>query len=147
MNIKLDKFSGYSSETDIYTFQSTFNKIHLQTTPTKLLPDLLKNNFLQGPAHLLVKNIPDINDIWKALKAAYGDTKRLLTKKLQTLSDKDPLYRIKDPEKLIEAITSVINIIKELMRLTLEHHLEESLFYGDGPVSYTHLTLPTILLV
>ena len=132
LNIKLDKFAGYTSETDIYTFQSTFNKIHLQTTPSKLLPDLLKNNFLRGSALSLVKNIPDIDEIWKALKAAYGDTRCLLTKKLQMLSDKDPLYRIKDPEKLIQAITSIINIIKELMRLAEEHHLEESLLYGDG---------------
>ncbi|XP_066927276.1 protein BCAP-like [Clytia hemisphaerica] len=88
LNIKLEKFAGYASETDIYTFQSTFNKIHLQTTPTKLLPDLLKNNFLRGPALSLVKNIPDIDEIWTALKAAYGDTRCLLTKKLQMLSDK-----------------------------------------------------------
>ena len=40
LNIKLSKFCGYGSTTDIYTFQSEFEKIYLQSTPSNLLPDL-----------------------------------------------------------------------------------------------------------
>jgi len=32
------------------------------------LPDLLKNNHLEDPALLLVKNVEDMGDIWKRLK-------------------------------------------------------------------------------
>ena len=54
LHIKLGKFIGYDSEIDIYTFQSNFQKIH-RAIPKGLLPDLLKNNYLDGPA-LSVEN-------------------------------------------------------------------------------------------
>ena len=63
LNIKLERFTGYDSKSDIYTFQSDFEKIHLQSTPTRLLPDLLKNNFLADPALTLVKSLNDIASI------------------------------------------------------------------------------------
>ena len=50
LNIKLSKFSGYESEMDIYTFQYEFDKLHLRTTPKKMLSDLLKYNYLEEPA-------------------------------------------------------------------------------------------------
>ena len=46
LNIKLEKFSGYESSVDYYTFRDNFEKVYLQSTPSKFLPDLLKNNFL-----------------------------------------------------------------------------------------------------
>jgi len=46
LNIKLDKFNGYTSTADIYTFRTNFEKLYLTTTPHDVLPDLLKNNFL-----------------------------------------------------------------------------------------------------
>ena len=50
LNIKLSKFKGYGSATDIYTFKSDFEKLYLRATPKRLLPDLLKNNYLDGSA-------------------------------------------------------------------------------------------------
>ena len=81
LNISLDKFSGYDSFIDIYSFQSIFNKLYLRSTPKKMLPDLLKNNLLKGSALTLVKSMNDIDQIWRTLKSAYGDTKLLLSKK------------------------------------------------------------------
>ena len=60
LNIKLSKFKGYNSYTDIYSFQRDFEKLHLRVTPMYLLPDLLKNKFLDEPALSLVKTLDDI---------------------------------------------------------------------------------------
>ena len=100
LNIKLSKFSGYNSPTDIYTFQSEFEKIYLYSTPSELLPDLLKNNPLTDPALSLVKSVEKIEEIWKRLKQAYGSSKILLQKKLGNLNDLESLNRSKDPEKV-----------------------------------------------
>eukprot|EP00794_Sanderia_malayensis_P001584 gene1584-1750_t len=67
LNINLEKFSGSDSTTDFYTFKDNFNKLHERSTPKYLLPDLLKNNFLKGPAFSMVKSLTDIDDIWKQL--------------------------------------------------------------------------------
>ena len=50
LRINLPKFSGYESKVDIYTFQSEFLKVHKRTTPTRMMPDILKNNLLEGSA-------------------------------------------------------------------------------------------------
>ena len=52
-----------------------------RTTPKCMMPDLLKNNLLEGSALSLVKSMTSIEDIWKRLKGAYGDPKLLLKKK------------------------------------------------------------------
>ena len=61
LNIKLKRFNGYNSQIDFFTFKSNFEKVHLLSTPKKLLPDLLKNNFLKEPASTLVKHLEDID--------------------------------------------------------------------------------------
>ena len=73
LNINIPMFKGYQSTVDIYTFQSEFEKLYLRTTPKKLLPDLLKNNYLGEPALSMVKSQEDIDEIWRRLKKAYGD--------------------------------------------------------------------------
>ena len=98
LNIKLSKYRGYDSNLDIYTFQSEFEKIYNRTTPKRLLPDLLKNNLLDGPALSLVKSVDDIDEIWARLKLAYGDSKLLLSKKLNEAGTFGPLWKIRDPE-------------------------------------------------
>ena len=75
LNIKLQKFKGYASIMDIYSFQSEFEKLYVRTTPNKLLPELLINNFLEDSALTMVKYLDDIEEIWKRLKKAFGDTR------------------------------------------------------------------------
>ena len=75
LNIKLDRFTGYDSKTDSYTFKTNFEKLHFQSTPKKLLPDLLKNNYLAEAALTLIKTQDDIDTIWRQLKDAYGDAR------------------------------------------------------------------------
>ena len=138
LNIKLECFTGYDSKSDIYTFQSDFEKIHLQSTPTRLLPDLLKNNFLADPALTLVKSLNDIASIWKRLKEAYGDSKVMLSKKLQKLNNID-LGKTYNAEKLTTGLCKLINMLRDLMKLALDHKIEEHLYYGDGLVKVYQL--------
>ena len=127
----MDSVIGYDSEIDIYTFQSNLQKIH-RALPKGLLPDLLKNNYLDGPALSLVKNVDEISEIWRRLKLSYGDPKLMLNKKLADLSNSGHLWRIKDLEKLIEGISKIINSMKDMIKLAGEHHIEQSLYHGDG---------------
>lgn len=128
LNIKLAKFSGYDSQLDIYSFQLEFEKLHLRTVTRRVLPDLLINNYLSEPAVLLVKSLDDIDEIWRVLKATYGDTKMLLAKKLGC----DSLAKIREPEKLITKITQIINVMKDLLKLATKHRIEKHLFYGGA---------------
>ena len=131
LNIKLSKFKGHDS-VDIYSFQRDFERLHLRVTPTHLLPDLLKNNFLDDPALSLVKNLDDINEIWNRLKLTYGNPKNLLERKLDELSNIQQIFRAKDPEKIIDGLSKIITVMKDLMILSKHHNIEGKLYHGNG---------------
>ena len=78
INIKLAKISGISSSLGYYTFKNQFDKLHLRTALKTMLPELLRNNYLEDLVLSLVKNIQGIEEIWNRLKKAYGDTKIML---------------------------------------------------------------------
>ena len=131
LNIKLTKFKGYDSTVDFYTFKSDFEKLHARSTPSALLPDLLKNNYLDGPALVLVKGVDKIEEIWRRLKASYGDPKLLLTKKLSQLNQTNRLWRVRaDPEKQIEILSQMLNFLRDVIKLARQHNIENHLFYG-----------------
>ena len=130
LNIILEKFRGYESLVDYYKFRDIFEKLCLQSTPTEFLPDLLKNNLLAEPASTLVRSINNIHEIWQKLKSAYGDTKIMLSRKLRTLSKSD--LKLRDPEKLIYAISTFTNILCELILLANKPGIEADLYYGDA---------------
>ena len=132
INIKLSKFSGYNSEMDIYTFQCEFDKLHLKSTPRKMLSDLLKYNYLDDPALSLVKSLDNIDEMWLRLKKAYGDPKTLLSKKLSAVENIGPLWKIKDIEKLKMALMTLVNAMTDLMSLAKYHDIEGKLYFGDG---------------
>ena len=114
LNIKLPKFGGYKSSVDIHTFQRNFEKIY-KATPKSFLPDLLKNNFLEDSALLLVKDVMEVEDVWKRLKEAYGDSRIMLQKKLEKLDLFQGLWTLKGPEKIIEGLSKIINLMRDLM--------------------------------
>jgi len=132
LNIKLSKFKGYSSSTDIYSFQNDFEKLHLRTTPKYLLPDLLRNNFLDEPALSLVKGIVDIDSIWERLKLAYGDPKTMLNKKLSQLNNHESLWKNRDPEKIADGLSKIVSVIKDLVTTSKKHNIENKLYNGDA---------------
>ena len=108
LNIELSK--GYNSALDIYTFQPEFEKLVSSNIQRKLLPDYLKRNYLDGPALLLVKEINDLKGIWAKLKEAFGCVMLLLQNMLSEVKKHGPLWKIKDKERLIPAISRLLNI-------------------------------------
>ena len=132
LNVKLEKFQGYNSSLDIYTFKSEFEKLHLNSTPRKLLPDLLKNNFLTNRAYALVQCVEDIDQIWTRLIAAYGDTRHMLNSKLHSINKLEAMWKLKQPEKVTDALAKVVNLMKDLMKLAKQHNIEEKLYHGEG---------------
>lgn len=131
LNIKLERFNGYDSQIDFFTFKSNFEKVHLLSTPKKLLPDLLKNNFLKEPALTLVKHLEDIDMIWAKLESAYGDLRIMLKKKMQRLYKVD-VIKSTNSEKLAVELGKIANMLHEVMELSSDHKIEEHLYHGEG---------------
>ena len=50
LRINLPEFSGYGLKLDIHSFESEFLKIYERTTRKRMMPDMLKNNLLEGSA-------------------------------------------------------------------------------------------------
>ena len=134
LNINLEKFTGYESKTDFYTFRSNFEKMHLSSTPKSYLPDLLVNNYLADPAYTMVKNLESIDEIWKRLEQAFGDTRMMLKKKINQLKSLE--ISKKNPEKLVSDISNLISMMQEMAALAKKHGIEEHLYYGD---TLTHI--------
>ena len=132
LNINLGKFKGYNSKTDIFTFQDQFNKLYLKGTPKSMLPDVLINKHLEGAAQLLVKSNKDIDDIWVRLKEVYGDIKTLLANKLSELNNIEQLSRQREPAKIVDALSKLIHLMKDLLQLAKRHNIENKLYYGGG---------------
>ena len=109
---------------------TNFEKLHLEITPTHFLPVLLKNNYLSDPALTLVRSLTSVEEIWERLKSAYGDTKMMLSRKLQSW----------DPQKLVIALSKYTNTIREVMLLAHQHRIEENLYCGNSlPKIYQQL--------
>ena len=50
LNIRFAKFNGLNTPRDYYTFKDEFEKLHLRTTSKTILPELLRNNYLEDLA-------------------------------------------------------------------------------------------------
>ena len=97
-----------------------------------MLSDLLKNNFLEDPALSLVKSVNDIAEIWIRLKQTYGDSKIMLSKKLAEINNSDVLWKVKTPAKIVEGLSKIINLMKDLVELSKFHNIENKLYNGDA---------------
>ena len=94
------------------------------------MPDLLKNNLLEESALMLVKSMTDIEDIWKRLKGAYGDPKLVMKKKLSQTGNISQLWKIRDQEKLVDALSKIMNMMRELHQLVEQHNIKSKLYSG-----------------
>ena len=128
----LPKFRGYDSPLDIYSFQAEFEKLISPTVKVNLIPDYLKNNFLEGTALLVVKGIDNLEDIWQRLKNAYGNTENLLKIKLKDIRKDGPIWKIKDPERFVKSLSKLIYALLELQKLAFKHNIENELYYGGS---------------
>ena len=66
---------------------------------------------------MLVKSMTDIEDIWKRLKGAYGDPKLLMKKKLSQIGNISQLWKIREQEKLVDALSKIVNMTRDLYQL------------------------------
>ena len=82
-----------------------------------MIPDLLKSNLLEGSALSIVKSMTDIEDTWKRLKGAYSYPKLLLKKKLAQIGNISQLWKIRDQDKLVDALSKIINMMRDLHQL------------------------------
>ena len=135
LNIELKSFSGYDSPLDIYSFRTEFEKLHAKRLRTAVLPEYLKNNYLKGTALSLVKTMTDMDEIWKRLTEAFGDTKILLNNKLKEVSKFGEIWKIKDRSRSIEALSKLVFIMVELKELAVTHSIENYLYYGGALAS------------
>ena len=94
LGIKLPRFKGYGSVMDFYTFKVEFEKLVAPWVQAKLLPEYLKNNYLEGQAFEIVKEIDDIDKICGRLKQSFGNVVTLSTK-LKEIESGVPLWQIK----------------------------------------------------
>ena len=132
LRINLPKLSGYELKLDIHSFQSEFLRTYERITPKRMMPNLLKNSLLERSALSMVKSITDIEDIWRRLKSPYGDPKLLLKKKLAQLENISQLWKIRDQEKLVDALSKIINMMRDLHQLAEQHNIKSRLYSGDG---------------
>ena len=42
------------------------------------------------------------------------------------------LWKIKGPEKVVDTLSKIINVMKDLEHLVAEHNIQSKLYYGDG---------------
>ena len=105
IDVKLQKFTGYDSDIDIFSFQSEFEELVYGKVENRLLPRLLKNNYLGGSALTLVKNIDTTSEIWNMLKQAFGNPEELLRNKIREVEDLGPVWKMREPEKLVDALS------------------------------------------
>ena len=84
---------------------------------SKLLSDYLKNNYLEGQALQIVKEINDNDKIWDRLKSSFGNVSFLLNNKLEEIEKGIPLWKTKSEEKVVQSITEIKNSMIELSYL------------------------------
>ena len=115
---------------DTLTFQSTFEKLYKKRTPRTRLLDLLINKYLEDPALSLVKNVKDIWEIWDRLKSAYGDPKSLLKNNCVKSANLQRCGKWKNQKnlwKVLEGLSRIINLMKDLTTLGVKHNIENQL--------------------
>ena len=66
------------------------------------------------------------------MKSTYGDPKLLFKKKSSEINKITQLSKLKDTERVVAALSQIINTMKDLQHLASEHHIESKLYSGDG---------------
>ena len=89
--------------------------------------------FKKQPARRIsiVHSVNDVDEIWAKLKAAYGDPKILLKRKLAEIGKINNLWKIRDTEKIVEALNKIINTMKDLKKLASDHGIKSKLYSSD----------------
>ena len=56
----------------------------------------------------------------------------MLSKKIAEVHKVEDLWKQKDPEKLVLALSKIINLMRDLMHMAKEHKIESKLYHGDA---------------
>ena len=78
-----------------------------------------------------MKELTDIDEIWKRLIKSYGDARVLLQNKFGALSKLSDLDKVRGEEKLAHGLSELLNAMAEVSRLAGKYGLENKL-YGGG---------------
>ena len=98
-----------------------------------MLPELLRNNYIEDFALWLVKNIQGIEEIWNRLKKAYGDTKIMIWNRLTELQNNlEKIWEIKSQEKIAESLEKIISTIKDFCSCPAGPKIESKLYNSDA---------------
>ena len=98
-----------------------------------MLPELLRNNYIEDFVLWLVKNIQGIEEIWNRLKKAYGDTKIMLWNRLTELQNNlEKIWKIKSQEKIAESLEKIISTIKDFCSSPAGTKIESKLYSSDA---------------
>ena len=117
----------------MYTFRSAFKKLVEPNVQEILLPDVLKKNYLAGPAQTLVSKLENIDEIWAKLTEVYGDARLMLQNKLSSLGKISSFDKIKkDDEKIASSIMHLLNLISDLAKVASDYGLDNELYHGPG---------------
>ena len=130
--IELEKFSGFESKMDIYTFRSEFERLVQPRFQNINWLDALRRNHLSGPALSMVEQVTTIDEAWEKLFSSFGDVRILLQNKLSALDKVSCLEGLDTDEKMIRALTTLTNIMIDLSNLAAKHNLECKLYIGGG---------------
>ena len=127
---EIPKYNGYECKMDIFTFRKEFEKLIEPALPKPRWADYLKTKYLAGNALILVEQIHSIDEIWEKLTSSYGNMRLLLQNKIATLDRHSGFSRISSDEKIAVALSSITNIMIELLALAKKFSLEEELYHG-----------------
>lgn len=103
-------------------FKLTLKKLCLRSAPNAVLRDLL--NFLDYPALTLVGNVPHINEIWRRLKM-HMEIRIATIKEIGRVELK---LKHNDPERVVEGLSYIVQIMKDLIYLAKCHRIKNELF-------------------
>ena len=131
MKIDLPKFSGYKGKIDYFTFKSKFKKFE-PCVQKQFWAEYLKLNYLEGLALTLVEKETEYSKIWDRLRESFGSSRLLLQNKMSDLEKIGGLWKVKGDAKVAETLASLINVMKDLSSLALEHDIEGQLYEGGG---------------
>ena len=129
--IDLPKFCGYDGKIDFFTFKSEFKKLVEPRLQKKYYADYLKRNYLCGQALIMVEKEPNYEKIWDRLQLSFGNSRILLQNKL-SLIENFGISNVKGDKKIATNLANLINIMKDLSTLAIEHDIEGQLYEGVG---------------
>ena len=124
---------------DYYTFRAEFEKLVSPRIQKALLPEYIKNNYLEGHALQIVREFTDLDEIWGRLKTSFGDVMILISNKMYDIERGVPLWKIRNDEKLIQSLLKLKNCMIDLRYLAIKLGIGTSLFHSSNLAKIYHI--------